>query len=183
MVATVAVAIAGCYDPDLSGRDGGPGDVLVRSDARADAGQDAAYACGVDPPAPGGDAACPTGCTGGCVDGVCTIDCATRNCMNDSLVCPPNYACVVVCNGADACDTGDVTCPDGYACTLTCGGGPDACGDVLVTCGTGTCLVECEADSCAGMTVMCGSGACTAVCGGTPKPGLSCGEACACTPC
>jgi hypothetical protein len=136
-----------------------------------------------NPVAPGG--ACPQACTGGCDGNVCTIDCtgAGAPCDGADIVCPPEFDCVVLCNGVDACDSGTITCPPDYGCTVTCGGGNDACGDQVITCGDGACSVSCEADSCQGATVECGLGPCTATCGGPPQPAVNCGSSCACTGC
>lgn len=137
--------------------------------------------CPSAPVAPGG--ACPSECTGGCVDNQCTIDCTGEaQCDGAQIVCPPDFDCVVVCNGIDACDSGTIACPPGYGCTVICGGGHDACGDQRITCGAGPCSVECGADNCSGTMVTCGDGPCMASCG-TPAPSVSCGSACACSGC
>jgi hypothetical protein len=139
--------------------------------------------CTADPSPPGASS-CPGDCTGGCADGVCTIDCRNHNCDGADLVCPQEYACVIDCYGGDNCDSGSVTCPDLYACTLKCAGGTDACGDQNLICGGGSCRMECDGDACVGANIQCGSGPCTAACtSGAAAPTPDCGNSCACAGC
>lgn len=138
--------------------------------------------CATMPDAPGGG--CPAECTGGCQGNICTIDCSGNGapCDGSNIVCPTNFDCVVVCNGIDACDSGTIACPPDHSCTVICGGGNDACGDQVITCGAGSCRVDCAADACQGANVMCGGGPCSAACG-MPAPTVTCGAACACAGC
>jgi hypothetical protein len=139
-----------------------------------------------DPEAPG-SGQCPVACTS-CVGNVCRIDCIGNSaCEGVDIVCPQNYECVVICDGLDACDTGSVTCPDLYACSLTCEGGVDACGDLPMVCGEGSCTMNCGPSNavCMGASVECGAGACTATClgGSQPMSMPGCDAACSCAPC
>jgi hypothetical protein len=114
------------------------------------------------------------------------IDCAgPGKCDGQDLICPPDYDCQVNCNGVDACDTGSVTCPNKYSCTLICDGGNDACGDLDLTCGSGSCNIECnEIGACTGTSVQCGAGVCKAQCTDKPVPEmLDCDKACKCQTC
>lgn len=139
--------------------------------------------CGVDMIPPGGP--CPPECTGGCSGATCTIDCASSGaCDHVDIVCPPDFACEVICDGADACDDATIECPPDYGCQVSCSGGHDACGDIQLDCGDGTCTLDCEADACSGAQVDCGIEACTANCTGMPFPMLEgCGGSCACALC
>ncbi|MCX4248115.1 hypothetical protein [Paraliomyxa miuraensis] len=139
--------------------------------------------CGVDRSPPGG--ACPPECTGGCSETTCTIDCASNGACDDAtIVCPADFACEVICSGVDACDDAKIDCPPDYGCQVSCGGGHDACGDIHLDCGDGTCEIDCEADACSGAEVDCGLDACTATCRGNPFPKLNgCEGSCGCTPC
>jgi hypothetical protein len=138
--------------------------------------------CGDDPTPPGTVAACPPECSGGCQDGVCTIDCSNHACTS-VITCPSDYACVVACDGLDACDTASITCPADYPCTVRCISGVDACGDLAIHCQGGACAIECAEATCIGAALLCGGGPCTATCSASSTPTVECGESCACTPC
>jgi hypothetical protein len=171
-----------------------PADIVPDSAAAEvaiDAMHDAA-ACEPDP-APPGAADCPDACTGGCADGVCTIDCVGQaKCeMIGAILCPQDYACVIVCEQLDACDSLAVWCPDDYACELRCDEGKDACGDVVLHCGSASCTMACgdPATVCDGAQIQCGPGACSATCENPPggpgatQPEILCGESCDCLGC
>jgi hypothetical protein len=189
MVSFLWAAVA-CGDDSTGvppGGDGGPSDGASGGDGLGGVdgpggGPDGSGMCPSDP-SPPGTATCPDVCTGGCTDGVCTIDCATHNCDGDTHDCPEEYACAIVCTGVDHCDGGEVNCPPDYPCSVSCGGGNDACGDLELNCGNGSCSLQCEADACSGATITCGDGACSASCDGTPAPTVDCGGSCSCTEC
>lgn len=136
-----------------------------------------------DDPVPPGAASCPAECTGGCLNGVCTIDCSLRACSS-TIACPPDHACVIQCTGLDACDTAEIDCPSDYACTIECTGGTDACGDLTIVCGDASCDMQCEPNACIGATLECGGGGCTATCmDGATGPTVECGDSCDCIAC
>ena len=138
-------------------------------------------------PTPPGSSSCPDECTGGCEGGVCTIDCSGASTCDSvgTITCPPDYACTVICDGVDACDTDVIDCPMLYACTLRCEGGMDACGDVLLDCGQASCTLECgtPGSACTGTVLGCGTGECTATCMGTVAPTVHCNGSCDCNEC
>lgn len=190
MVALVSV-LAAC-DFDDAGSGGGDG---AGSDAGAaqdgSAGGDGGGGgetdgggggvCGQDPAPTGADSPCPDPCDT-CESGVCTVNCSKSSCKN-TVMCPDGYECVVLCNSEDACDTSGVQCPADHACSVVCSGGHDACGDFDLTCGSGSCSIECAADTCDGAVVHCGGGACTGTCEGTSPAAVDCGDSCDCTGC
>ena len=173
----------GCYDLSRDPQHCGDCDRACLPGSTCDAGECVSGGdCGADPTPPGGD--CPGVCTGGCAQNLCTIDCGGNNCDGDDIVCPPGFACLVLCDGQDHCDSGSITCAEGYACTVDCGGGNDACGDQNVDCnGASSCSVRCEADACSGMQIDCSAGACSATCEGDPQPDVQCNDACSCVEC
>jgi len=147
--------------------------------------------CSPDPTPAGGG--CPDVCTGGCKDGVCTIDCAgPAKCdAMGSITCPEDFACSIVCKELDACDGLTIDCPSENACHLVCDGGKDACGDVTLNCGAGSCTMACGSPNtvCDGSAVKCGGGPCSVSCAhppggvGATQPDVTCGGACACATC
>jgi hypothetical protein len=167
-LAAIVWAVA-CGGDQASGPDAGVADA-----ARAE--------CVADPTPTGSVADCPAACTGGCQDGVCTIDCTTEICPTP-VTCPDGYACVVECEGVDACDTTDIQCPAEHACRVECIAGVDACGDVALHCGAASCTMECGEATCIGAALLCGAGPCTATCSAETRPSLECGPSCECTPC
>lgn len=143
--------------------------------------------CAPDPMPPGAPA-CPAECTGGCSnDHVCTIMCGSMQCNDGVITCPPDYACVIICDGLDACDTSVINCPPMYACSVQCPTGNDACGDITLNCGDASCSLACGDEAqgapCAGAQVVCGSGPCGATCAGPTTPTLDCTASCGCTEC
>ena len=142
--------------------------------------------CGEDPTPPGATA-CPSECTGGCQDGVCTIDCTGFGaCDTATIACPADHACRIVCDGGDACDSSTIECAAGFACEIDCDGGVDACGDLEINCNAAsTCNLACSdvAMVCTGAFLACGSGACAASCAGGSLPMVECGDSCDCTQC
>lgn len=193
-IIALACTLAAACSFDSEGRsaaapDGSAADAAARDDAAASGGDieldaatgDASPACAHDPSPTGPDAPCPGICDR-CQDGVCTIDCGQTNCPG-TITCPEHYECVVLCDGVDACDEGTVVCPPDLACAVVCSGGNDACGDLDLSCGAGSCSIECADDTCSGATVECGAGACTASCTGSSPATLDCGASCACTGC
>lgn len=133
---------------------------------------------------PSATQACPAACTGGCADGVCTIVCSGSSCKDGVITCPEDLACLVRCEGADACDTSEITCPAEYACTVTCLKGVDTCGDVTLQCGAGPCAIQCGLEgTCTGSAVNCGAGPCRATCEGKAALTVNCNGACECTRC
>jgi len=165
----LAVVLAACGGGDDGGADAAPADA-----ARAE--------CVADPTPTGSDADCPAACTGGCDGGTCTIDCTSAVCPSP-ITCPEDYACRIQCEGTDACDTTDIMCPADETCTVECIAGVDACGDVALHCGAGSCTMECGEATCIGAVMLCGSNPCTATCSAGTAPELQCGPSCECTPC
>jgi hypothetical protein len=170
--------------------DAGPGADATPDTPGVDTGP---VGCNQDPEPPG-TGTCPPECTGGCAAGVCTIDCvgeAKCSSLPGGILCPPDYACVVVCEQLDACDSIPVYCPADYACAVHCDAGKDACGDLELHCGDASCRLTCGSPSsvCDGATVICGPGECKAECqepAGGPnatQPKLFCGNTCGCTAC
>ncbi len=139
--------------------------------------------CGVDDEPPSANA-CPQECDN-CSNSntVCVIECGGSECSDGTVDCPPDMACEITCDGVDACDTSTINCPDEFACSVTCTGGVDACGDIELQCGAGTCAIECDPDACTGAQVNCGAEACTATCNGDHAPMVDCGASCECTEC
>lgn len=141
--------------------------------------------CGSDP-IPPGSSACPSQCTSCTAENVCLIDCTGASVCDalDIIDCPPDYACQIICDGPDSCDTTTVNCDSMYACSVTCQGGIDACGDLRLVCGGGPCYLSCEGDACVGAQMECGAGYCSATCiMPNPPPTVNCNNACQCIQC
>lgn len=166
-----ALAACGDSDGDSGDSDSGPGD--------GDGGGNGS--CSQDPNPTGPDSPCPDPCDT-CAGGLCTIDCSQGNC-GSVMDCPQDYDCLVLCDGVDACDGGGVNCSPDNACSVVCSNGNDACGDFELTCGSGSCSIECGDDTCSGAVVHCGDGSCSATCTGANPAAVECGSSCGCTEC
>lgn len=116
----------------------------------------AAEQCPAAPPPP---STCPESCTGGCVGGVCVIDCGGLSACRGTLRCPDAVACRVECAGLSSCQNTQIVCPADAPCDVQCS----------------------NTSACQGSQVTCGAGACTASCSGVAtSTALYCGDACAC---
>jgi hypothetical protein len=114
------------------------------------------------PPTPPPPASCPEACSGGCIDGVCVIDCGGLSACRGTLECPDGIACRVECAGISSCQNTHIVCPADAPCDVQCS----------------------NTSACQGSQVTCGAGACTASCTGTStSTALQCGASCACHGC
>ena len=134
--------------------------------------------CGSEPEPPG-DTFCPFICNGGCTDNICSIDCSEpyAGCGNSLIICPPGYACEVLCGGVNSCEGSTINCPYDYACDVVCIGA-NACKDAVINCSeTGTCDLTCniEIDVCTNAYQNCGFNQCSATCWGSSLPTTNCG--------
>ena len=140
-----------------------------------------AFTCGQDPDPVGG--ACPSACTGGCLNGTCIIDCnADSACEADTINCPAGFACTVECGPTDGCKNATINCPTRYACNIEC----SDCEGANVNCSSGVCNLTCGAGSkaCKNLDLACGGNTCSASCNGsTDLPLVACGGSCDCTTC
>jgi hypothetical protein len=113
--------------------------------------------------------ACPTTCTGGCTNGVCTVDCAQSPwaCESTSIICPPGRACTVTCNALSACQITSIICPSDAPCEVLCNA-TSACEGMTIQCPmSAPCTVGCGGTSaCQGGTMTCGQGPCATTCTG-----------------
>ena len=117
--------------------------------------------------------ACPPACASGCKNGVCKLDCSTRDCT-----CPAGWDCSYSC-GPGQCP-GDIDCSQGNACGIVCDG-KDACTGT-VRCGAGPCNVFCNKEGACRGGVVCGTGSCDVKCEGKACAGtVDCADACACS--
>ncbi|MEN9796382.1 MAG: hypothetical protein RL653_78 [Pseudomonadota bacterium] len=137
----------------------------------------------------GGQAACPTTCSG-------NADCATgSNCVNNA--CTATLSNGQSCSAGNQCASGN--CVDGVCCNSACGGGCDVCSAGLGATANGTCTVlasgqpgtcspylcrgnascpaNCTQDAQCASGNYCGAGACTA----KKSTGASCAAATECT--
>jgi hypothetical protein len=134
--------------------------------------------CGDAPVAPGGS--CPDECDE-CIDGWCEIRCDDATDCPSTIACPPDWPCVVICDGDSSCKSRTIDCPADYECEVECGSSNHRCQDAQIYCKNGPCYVEClGGDACDGADVYCGSNACDAACISNGKPTLHCGNSCAC---
>lgn len=153
------------------------------------------------PDAPQPDAfVCPDVCSGGCANGVCTVDCSSEYSCVGQVACPPGIPCEVTC-GYESCD-GEIDCSEASSCTIECTG-EYAC-EGSITCGSGTCTVICAGYACSGPidcsmasqcsincfddyacegSITCGSGRCEVACAGdyACTDAISCDQSCACS--
>jgi hypothetical protein len=135
----------------------------------------------IDTLLPLGDAAlCPSQCTScSTLPKTCTIDCARNNgACNQAITCPAGWNCNVLCSINDECNSG-VSCGNATSCTIGCSAGKTC---KTVTCGRGTCNVNCSGTASCDDQVTCGTGACNVNCSGSAACNgeVSCGSACAC---
>lgn len=179
-----AMACGGNDDSAEDDSDGGTANGDAGSPADGGGGEDVDAGnglCSQDPQPTGPDSPCPDPCDT-CEGGVCTVDCGQGSC-NGVTDCPDDYECVVLCDGENACDGGGVNCPTDHACSVVCSNGNDACGDFDLTCGAGSCSIDCEDDTCDGAVVHCGPGECTGSCAGASPAMVECADSCSCTEC
>lgn len=113
-----------------------------------------------------GTGECPEACTR-CDAGRCVIDCAERDCEDDTVECPEGWPCDVRCEGEDACRGTRLECGDGE-CTIDCQG-DSACENARVRCGSAPCAVTCgpQHDACDDLDVDCGEADSTVTCDGS----------------
>lgn len=164
--------------PDASTDGGG---LAVDAAADAAAGEDAGR-CRFDEGS-AGTGICPMACTGGCIDGLCRIDCTgIDECSGRSLTCPPEWPCHVDCDGIDTCNAASIDASSARSLSVSCDG-IDSCLGLSATCPpTGDCLLDCrDGDSCDGTTLLCGAGSCVADCDERGEVSLTgCGGAACC---
>jgi hypothetical protein len=139
--------------------------------------------CGVALSPTGGP--CPSECTGGCTDNVCTFLCDEKDeCKDGSADCPAGFACDVRCTGDSACEALVVMCPPLSECRVACDSS-NACKGAVLECSGGPCSVTCggpNPNACDDMVVNCGSQECRASCEAEfRRPSLRCGSSCDCS--
>jgi hypothetical protein len=143
------------------------------------------FTCDQRPVGIGPDAPCPPQCDGGCLNGVCTINCSGDNeCDGNTIDCPADYACVVNCTGKQACKTARINCPDTHECTINCNA-EQACEDGRADCSAdGSCELVCGnnvgSQDCKNMALNCGNNTCQATCSGGETPSVN---GCGSSPC
>lgn len=129
-----------------------------------------------------GEGECPEACDS-CDGGRCTITCEEDICEDESISCPDEWPCDVVCDGKDACKNAEIACGSDRDCTVDCQG-ESSCEDAVVTCGSGTCTVSCgpQGDACDRLEVECGPADTTVTCQGSHVVDVepSDGSPCAC---
>lgn len=153
-----------------------------RGDAGTDAfAIDASSRC---PFVPGmsGMGACPEECTGGCDSGACIINCNGPDaCSATTIACPGEWPCVISCAGPMACNASDIDGSGATSLSVRCTGERACLANTLTCPTTGGCDVTCGADACGAMTQECGAGSCTATCaGGAPGFDQTCGTSSCC---
>ncbi len=132
-------------------------------------------------PPPGGPG-CPESCTGGCVDGVCVIDCnGLSDCQGHVLACPEGMPCRTECGGISSCQHAQFQCAADAPCDIQCTN-TSSCQGSYVTCGAGACSVSCSGSPSKVSSIQCGTScSCESSCeqGDPCDPGTDCpGDPC-----
>lgn len=114
---------------------------------------------------PRGAGACPTVCSGGCEEGVCTIDCGGEGACIADVRCPAGWPCHIACGGSRACTAATFDGTNASSLSVVCAGGESCVAADMICPTAGDCGVLCGgAMSCVSFSLACGPGRCAADC-------------------
>ena len=139
-------------------------DLIDASDARFSAGDSPLPNC---PTAIGplGAGACPAVCSGGCEEGICTIDCGGEGACITEVRCPAGWPCRIACGGSRACTAATFDGSNASSLSVVCAGGESCVAADMICPTSGDCGVLCGgAMSCVSFSLACGPGRCAADC-------------------